>query len=41
VHGAGNLGVERFNGTPVSPHSARSSSDGLIHAFPASDFELR
>jgi len=41
VRGAGDLlGVERFNGAPVSPHSARSSSDVLIYAFPASDFEM-
>jgi len=41
VRGAGDLlGVERFNGAPVSPHSVRSSSDVLIYAFPASDFEM-
>ncbi|MEO7275009.1 MAG: putative nucleotidyltransferase substrate binding domain-containing protein [Vicinamibacterales bacterium] len=41
VRGAGDLlGFERFNGAPVSPHSARSSSDVLIYAFPASDFEM-
>src|SRR4051794_33758609 len=41
VRGAGDLlGIERFNGAPVSPHSARSVSDVLIYAFPASDFEL-
>ena len=41
VRGAGDLlGIERFNGAPVSPLSARSSSDVLIYAFPASDFEM-
>jgi len=41
VRGAGDLlGIERFNGVPVTPYSARSASDVLIYAFPASDFEL-
>ena len=41
VRGAGDLlGIERFNGAPVTPYSARSASDVLIYAFPASDFEL-
>src|SRR6476620_6111297 len=41
VRGAGDLlGIERFNGAPVSPHSARSSSDVLIYAFPSADFEM-
>jgi signal-transduction protein with cAMP-binding, CBS, and nucleotidyltransferase domain len=41
VRGAGDLlGIERYNGAPVSPYSARSASDVLIYAFPASDFEL-
>jgi signal-transduction protein with cAMP-binding, CBS, and nucleotidyltransferase domain len=33
------LGIERFNGAEACLHSARSSSDVLIYAFPAADFE--
>jgi CBS domain-containing protein len=41
VRGAGDmLGIERFNGAEACVHSARSSSDVLIYAFPASDFEM-
>jgi CBS domain-containing protein len=40
VRGAGDmLGVERFSGAPCCMHSARSTSDVVIYAFPASDFE--
>jgi CBS domain-containing protein len=40
VRGAGDmLGIERFNGAAACLHSARSSSDVLIYAFPAADFE--
>ncbi len=40
VRGAGDLlGIERFNGAEACLHSARSSSDVLIYAFPASEFE--
>ncbi len=36
VRGAGDmLGIERFNGAEACVHSARSSSDVLIYAFPA------
>jgi CBS domain-containing protein len=41
VRGAGDmLGIERYNGAPACLYSARSSSDVLIYAFPATDFEL-
>jgi CBS domain-containing protein len=41
VRGAGDmLGVERFNGADACVHSARSSSDVLIYAFPAFEFEV-
>jgi CBS domain-containing protein len=41
VRGAGDmLGIERFNGAEACIHSARSSSDVLIYAFPAADFEI-
>jgi CBS domain-containing protein len=41
VRGAGDmLGVERFTGAEACLHSARSSSDVLVYAFPAYDFEL-
>ena len=40
VRGAGDLlAIERFNGAEACLHSARSSSDVLIYAFPASEFE--
>lgn len=40
VRGAGDmLGIERFTGAPCCLHSARSASDVVIYAFPASDFE--
>jgi CBS domain-containing protein len=40
VRGTGDLlGIERYTGASVCVHSARSSSDVLIYAFPASDFE--
>ena len=40
VRGPGDLlGIERFTGAPCCLHSARSASDVLIYAFPASDFE--
>jgi CBS domain-containing protein len=40
VRGAGDmLGIERYNGAAACLHSARSSSDVLIYAFPAADFE--
>jgi CBS domain-containing protein len=40
VRGAGDLlGIERFNGAEACLHSARSSSDVLIYAFAAADFE--
>jgi len=40
VRGTGDmLGVERFSGAPFCMHSARSTSDVVIYAFPASDFE--
>ena len=40
VRGAGDLlGIERYTGAPCCLHSARSASDVLIYAFPASDFE--
>ena len=40
VRGAGDmLAIERFTGAPCCLHSARSGSDVVIYAFPASDFE--
>lgn len=40
VRGAGDmLGIERFTDAPCCLHSARSASDVVIYAFPASDFE--
>ena len=40
VRGAGDmLGIERFTGAPCCLYSARSASDVVIYAFPASDFE--
>jgi CBS domain-containing protein len=40
VRGAGDmLGIERFTGAPCCLYSARSESDVVIYAFPASDFE--
>ena len=40
VRGAGDmLAIERFTGAPCCLHSARSASDVVIYAFPASDFE--
>ena len=40
VCGAGDLlGVERFIGAPHSLQSARSTTDVVIYAFPATDFE--
>ena len=40
VCGAGDLlGVERFVGAPHSLQSARSTTDVVIYAFPAPDFE--
>jgi CBS domain-containing protein len=40
VRGAGDmLGIERFTGAPFCMNSARSESDVVIYAFPASDFE--
>ena len=40
VRGVGDmLGVEQFNGAQACVHSARSSSDVLIYAFPAYEFE--
>ena len=41
VRGVGDmLGVEQFNGAQACVHSARSSSDVLIYAFPAYEFEM-
>ena len=41
VRGVGDmLGVEQFNGAQACLHSARSSSDVLIYAFPAYEFEM-
>ncbi len=40
VRGPGDLlGIERFTGAPCCLNSARSSSDVVVYAFPASDFE--
>jgi len=40
VRGAGDmLGIERFNGAPVSLYSARAATDVVIYAFPAEHFE--
>ena len=40
VRGAGDLlGLERYHGARACLHSARSESDVVIYAFPASDFE--
>jgi CBS domain-containing protein len=40
VRGPGDLlGVERFNGAPASPHSARAATDVVIYALPADEFE--
>jgi len=40
VRGAGDMiGVERFNGAPTTPYSARSESDVVVYAFPADDLE--
>ena len=40
VRGAGDmLGLERFTGAPSCLYSARSATDVVIYAFPASDFE--
>ena len=33
------LGIERYNDARACLHSARSESDVVIYAFPASDFE--
>ncbi len=32
------LGVERFNGAPNCPHTARAGSDVVLYTFPAEDF---
>jgi CBS domain-containing protein len=40
VRGAGDmLGIERFNDAASCPHSARSATDVVIYAFPATEFE--
>src|SRR5262245_39876849 len=40
VRGPGDmLGIERFNGAPSAQHSARSATDVVIYAFPATEFE--
>jgi signal-transduction protein with cAMP-binding, CBS, and nucleotidyltransferase domain len=40
VRGAGDmLGIERYNDAPACLYSARSESDVVIYAFPASDFD--
>jgi len=32
------IGIERFNGATVSPHSARTTSEVVLYAFQAADF---
>jgi CBS domain-containing protein len=41
IRGAGDsIGIERFNGSTVSLHSAKSASDVVVYAIPADDFAL-
>ena len=38
VRGPGDLlGIERFNGAPASPHSARAATDVVVYALPADE----
>src|SRR4029077_7927841 len=41
IRGAGDcIGIERFNGSTVSLHSAKTASDVVLYAIPADDFAL-
>jgi CBS domain-containing protein len=40
IRGTGDsIGIERFNGSPTSLHSAKAVSDTVVYALPAADFE--
>src|SRR6266853_1831945 len=40
IYGAGDIiGIERFNGSPTSLHSAKAASEVVLYAFYATDFE--